>query len=556
MRDNKYILAMYDVRGKQDYIFRGRKLKEIVGGSLVIRDIFKDELYPAADEYAKQAHLSRVDNVIYNYRSESGDTSFSPENFRRHLEMGYIGEVIYDGGGNFFILYNDIDAFREVNKIFTKRVLEHTYSLTVLCSCIEGVDFDNYTTLGPKNTTISQEELGDRERLYAENRKREAKINPQMPAQVLPFTQVDYANSLPLYKYNKSISSRITRESYRKYEKYGEVSNQSNDLKYDASYDENVLGNIISEKVLDNIVQEKGKDSWLAVMYIDGNNMGAKVQNVFRDPGEGELTEKKKISYETAIAKLRAFSDFIQKEYIDDRLAAIDKALALKYKNKEAGDNDYKRRLVIYAGDEINIILNAHDVYDAVKAYFKGFPQGGSACAGIAIFKSHTPYADAYRIAEECCETGKRRMKLYKMKEVSMIDFHYCQGVIGSDLDTIRERECGDIISKPWLLSYDKEAVGTIPPEKIVTCAMIEELVEHLNTCSRTNIKGLLDCAKNSEAELMTELTRMQLRRKNSDQYGKISDVKDYDGNTTVSVGKLRKMVYDIVSVYDLWFRK
>ena len=45
---SKFVLAMYDIRGKQDFIFRTNKLKEIVGSSWLIRDCFVDYLFPAA----------------------------------------------------------------------------------------------------------------------------------------------------------------------------------------------------------------------------------------------------------------------------------------------------------------------------------------------------------------------------------------------------------------------------------------------------------------------------------------------------------------------------
>lgn len=536
---NKYVLAMYDVRGKQDYIFRSKKLKEIVGGSLVIRDIFKDELYPAANEYKRKQSLENGICVggeleaIFNYKDfdESDDSAFSSVNFKRHMERGYLGEVVYDGGGNFFILYKDKEVFEGINKIFTKRVLEHTYSLTVLCSCIVGVDFNDYK--------------GDRDKLYAENRIREARINPQLPAQTLPFTQVEYANSMPLYEYNESVKRKVSRESSRKYSKYAEVIKSGEGDQYD-------------EKILDGIVKEKGSDSWIAVIYIDGNNMGAKVQGLLKHPADGT---DKKVCYEDAVRSLREFSSKIQKEYIDDRLAAIDIVLAKKYMDS------HKRRLVIHAGDEINIIVNAHDAYDAVKAYFKEMPEGNSACAGIAIFKSHMPYADAYRIAEQCCETGKQLMKKYNMGEVNFVDFHYCQGAIGMDIEKIREREVGDIISKPWLLNLNLkdskfgEKIGRFNYSKVVTDKMIDNVVRLLNTCTRTNIKGLLECARSSESAMFTELTRMLLRRKpnekmldNQSEIKELSDLKDIEGKQ-MSREMLRKIIYDIVLVYDLWFR-
>ena len=45
MKDER-VLAMYDVRGKQEYIYRSRKIKEIIGASAIIRDVFSDYLFP------------------------------------------------------------------------------------------------------------------------------------------------------------------------------------------------------------------------------------------------------------------------------------------------------------------------------------------------------------------------------------------------------------------------------------------------------------------------------------------------------------------------------
>ena len=37
--ENKYALAMYDIRGKQEFIYRSSRIKEIIGGSALIREI-------------------------------------------------------------------------------------------------------------------------------------------------------------------------------------------------------------------------------------------------------------------------------------------------------------------------------------------------------------------------------------------------------------------------------------------------------------------------------------------------------------------------------------
>ena len=144
MDNNKeYVLAMYDIRSKQDFIYRSTSVKEIIGGSLIIRDCFKDYLYPSAKEISS--------NGIYG-GSEKEDADFNRDEFSKHLDAGYLGEVVYEGGGNLYILYKDEQAYRDTNCLFSKKVLENVGTLQVLSSYITGIDFDDYKS--------------DRKRLY------------------------------------------------------------------------------------------------------------------------------------------------------------------------------------------------------------------------------------------------------------------------------------------------------------------------------------------------------------------------------------------------------
>ena len=155
MNEDKYILAMYDIRSKQEYIYKSNKMKEIIGASYIIRDCFKDNLYLVDKECGgkkifnyKEANIiqkenknpvkeadpiskSNTDDIKEEKQS---DIRFTPDNFRKHLDEGYVGEIIYDGGGNFFVLYRDLKAYQEVNKRFYKKLLENTYSLKELHS--------------------------------------------------------------------------------------------------------------------------------------------------------------------------------------------------------------------------------------------------------------------------------------------------------------------------------------------------------------------------------------------------------------------------------------
>lgn len=500
MKEDSYVLAMYDIRGKQEYIYKSNKMKEIIGASYIIRDCFADYLYPAAEKCSEKG--------LFCYKHEVSDSEFSREKFEEHLEKGYIGEVIYDGGGNFFVLYRDRDAYKAVNKLFYRELLEDTYSLRVVTSYIEGVDFDNYKE--------------DQRKLYDVHRRREQKETMMHPVNTLPIVQVDYRTFMPLAK-KQNIAGKdykVSQESKKKYEKY-----------------ESIQEELKGQKLLDEIVTRKGEESLLAVIYIDGNNMGAQVENCLKGADK---------SYEFSVKALREFSADIQKHYIDDRKEDVNALLDLK--------KHQNRRFVVYAGDEITFVCNARYAYEVATDYLKKLARNElsesprTSCAGIAIFHSHVPFSEAYRIAEECCESGKKLMKEEGIWDASLIDYHYCQGAIGTSLEDIREQEECDDLSRPWFVEYGKgEAkTGELMLGRYVTNQIVEEMKQELQKAGRGNIKNLLFSAKKSEADFLMELERIKAHQ--------IKKEIDFSLKGKLDEKMQRKLIYDMVIVYDLWF--
>lgn len=518
--DNKKVLAMYDIRGKQAFIFRTNKLKEIVGGSWIIRDLFNDYLYDEARDDGSKG--------IFNYNDENvseDEKKFTEDNFNNHLEQGYIGEVVYDGGGNFLLLFKDKDTFKDVTYRFTKKVYEEIGTLQVLAACTEIDDFSNFEE--------------DRKELYRKHRDLESSESVIEPWACLPIVQVDRATSQPIENYDKDINKKYSKESWAKIKKYDDyirvVHNRSEAKEKDTVGVEDLFVDNINN--LDELVHKKGEDSQLAVVFIDGNGMGARVQNILRNANS--------LSYEDCVEKMREFSDEIQDVYIEKGIKSAFKD------NEDKSDEDYKKhRIVVYSGDETSFIVQARDAYNVAKNYIDSFDANGedSACAGIAIFHSHAPYADAYRIAEECCESGKKWMKNNGVDNACLIDYHICQGAIGTSLDNIREKEVGSLCSKPWL--YTVKGVKEEENDKAATINEVEKLKKFFNKIGRNNVKDLAKCAKNGEVELEMELKRIEAHQQEKEK-------QDTDWNYVygMSKEKRRKLIYDVVLAYDFWFK-
>lgn len=499
---DKYVLAMYDVRGKQEFIFKTNKIKEIIGGSAIIRDVFADYLYCAAES------VSENNKGIYSYKKESGDTAFTQEGWEKHLSEGYVGEVIYDGGGNFFVIYKTKEILIEVNKKFTKAVLENIGTLRVLCSYVEIDNFDDYKA--------------DEKRLRTEHRRHENEESIMRSVNAIPFLQVDSNTSQPIVFTNigkikgKNIPPKVSQESYAKYKKF---SNEQ----------------LIGEQILDKLVAQKGSDSMLAVIFIDGNNMGAKVSGCLENADSSD--------YKSSIAALREFSNDIQRKYVDETRDAIVKKL--------------KNRIIVNAGDEMSFICKASDAFKAVEAYFDTLrkDESCSSCAGIALFHSHAPYYEVYKIAEECCDNAKTVMKKREETDTCYMDFQYCQGALGMNLDTMRARETGDLSSKPWLIA------GESKEPDVYTLDEVKRIVVGLNAMdARTNIKDLVSSAKDSLQVFNMEMSRIYAHmsstvKKNADVKYIFEDmIKDKSDNKKEE--RRRSLIYDIGIVYDQWFSK
>lgn len=63
-----------------------------------------------------------------------------------------------------------------------------------------------------------------------------------------------------------------------------------------------------------------------------------------------------------------------------------------------------------------------------------------TACAGISIVKKNYPFIKAYEMAEELCENAKEFLGENKMSH-SALDFHLCQGEVSSSIKEIRREK-------------------------------------------------------------------------------------------------------------------
>ena len=478
---SELVTALYDCRSKQEYIYRTNKVKEIAGGS---------------------ALLAHVYEMFYDKCRENGIALETDWRTKKFVKKGFEssaddGIVIYEGGGNLYMMFKTRDIYLKANKLFSKMLLDESYTISVIASCVDSTDnFNN-----------------DRKALYIENTRQKNMGTYTVPCNALPFTQLDRNTWQPVVKKEKgkdiSKEAVLKRAAYKKYCKHDEE---------------------INSEVLDSLVWDKGEESLLAVIYIDGNAMGKKIK---------ALTEGID-DYDKCVEKLRSFSLDTDSIYVEKPLKAINECLKKKRTDEgiPADSQLHKYRKVVGGGDEITIICNARDAKDIVLEYFKSLNSNNTdaehhaSCAGIAIFHSHDPFSEIYKIAEACCEMGKKATR--PESRDNYIDFHYCHSGIVNELEVIREKQEKDFTARPYKLEDFEDFCNK---------------AKALSEIGRQNIKTLRDNIFMGDSYFEFEIMRILSNTKLSN-FKKLNDEYENDRDG------FKKLIYDISLVYDLWFAR
>jgi len=487
MRKNNMITAIYDCRSKQEYIYRTNKIREIAGASKLLSNV-----------YAILINETGL-NIINTWREDAIQKKpFRKEDF---IESGYDGAVIYEGGGNLYVLFKDKDTYVKANMEFSRRLLEISYSVSIITAFVETTDSFN----------------DDRANLYLQKEKSKKLGVYSVTCNVLPFTQTDRLTFMPLSTTDKK-ENKVTSEASLKRKAYFKYYNKDSEL---------------STEVLDSLVDEKGKDSILAVIYIDGNDMGNKIK---------KCTEGKD-DYAECVTALREFSLHTNEYFVERPISAIEKCLQAKNETEKAVIEEnprkaHKYRLIIGGGDEITIICRGCDAKDVADAYFQelnntpelsvGIPN--TSCAGIALFHSHAPFADVYQIAEACCEMGKEESHK-PGNNGNYIDFHYCHSGITNELKVIRKQQEAEYTLRPYRLDDFKKFI---------------HVGQILRSVGRSNVKSLGESVVKGES-----FFRFDVQRVRAGKYSGFNDLADeYSDNEE----RFKRMIYDVSVVYDLWF--
>ena len=432
-------LTVFDVSGIQNYLFKSSKLKENLGASRIVSDLLK-KMLPASIENIcnglKLKFITDWENAAEFLITKSDDIA---------------AEIVYIGGGNAMVAFSDKKIAIEVTKKLSMEIIKKAPGLEFSAAHHE-TDFKDF-----KN---DRKELLGKKLFIAKNstirssRLLGISITRQCPQTGLPASELDSDN-------DKKNENYISREIYTKRKA------ADNELFVDLIENQELYQFPLDLEKLGQITGE----SHIAVIHIDGNNIGACLNEYLAEQNDYQnavktmrefstkVTENYRAAFKEVVGRLEQNIEkqdgtyyCIEKKNVQGKI--VEKKFELNYDSK-AHKAYLPIRPILFDGDDITFVTDARLGLSIAELFLKEISSKGisindvsrpiSACAGIAIIKTRFPFFRAYRLAEELCGSAKRKAKIiarqYSIPTGNWLDFHIVQSGITTDLSSIRYQQ-------------------------------------------------------------------------------------------------------------------
>ncbi len=431
-------LVVVDTMQIQPYIFGSNRLRENVGASYLV-DL-------ATRDWAFEAVKSAVPG-----KTNIGDGNKLTDD--AWIENGWEAEVVYSGGGKFVVLFGDGEKAREFTSKLSLRALREVPGLQLVI--VQQELYWHEHDLHYK--------LDEAFRALAVQKRNHAWSAPLLGLSVtascgstgLPATGVvPGIRGEPGYLASDEIQAKVdvarpqqtnTSEADRRLQRTIKLEAE---YRYPADFED--MG------------ATAGEYSHIAVVHADGNGMGQRIRDIGNKYDKNRdfvlALREFSIDVEDAAKKaLNAVLDRLVKHIVDkDGGKSIvyepHQDMSIKIELAKGKDGRYyiPFRPIVFGGDDVTFVCDGRLGLSLATAYLREFEQqtaglgkDGSrltACAGIAIVKSHYPFARAYALAVELT----RSAKFYRSKEEiagSCLDWHFALSGLGGSITEIRDRE-------------------------------------------------------------------------------------------------------------------
>ena len=441
--------ALFDTASIQQYVFGSSKLKENLGASYNIENIYK--------VFENETNIANI-----------------------KFEKGFIG------GGNALIFFENEDNCKEAVKSFTRDILVKYPGVTVVVASGE-LDKDS------PNFRVG---LND---LFSQLQKNKSAYLQQTIPPSFGFFAEDITNGFAAnmaYEVDKNDQRYVSAVTASKL-----LSIEESKKKYDS-----ILRKVLSDNKyeLPTDLEDLGRvegSSHIAIVHIDGNSMG------MRFIEQKDLPNIQALSKTVAEKVQEAFNYIIkQMPEITEKLC---KELNIENKHKLfirpiiIGGDDItfitNGKLGVYLAKLFIEKLQEGELSDGKPLY---------ACAGVAITNYKYPFYRGYQIAEDLCSIAKAKSKELKEKtddeQKSWLDFHVVFGGISDSVSEIRETQYNNDITKAGDKTFIQRPFGI----KTNTKFDMDKYLEPMKTFSEKDSQGKKKFPRNKIKELRSAIIK------------------------------------------------
>lgn len=371
------VAVFIEMMSIQKYIFESNKLKENIGASYIVENIFEE----------------LKDNYKYSYV----------------------------GGGNALLYFDSLEEAESAIRNWSRDLLQKAPGFVPIIAIEDNFDDENYSK--------------SRAKLIKKTKVQENRFIPQTELSSFGITADCPRSGLSAEiwgdKLPKDDQSYISSVNYTKIlaEKYADKKLQDNFR--------DIIGKYRFPDELDKLGGTKGENSHIAVVHIDGNDLGDKFKH--------KKTEKevKELSSGLKNAVKESFGETLKK--LVEILPDLEKENEISPKKDKHANFLLPVRPIVIGGDDITFVCDARVGLFLTKEFINFFENQTickenkvTACAGISIVKTKYPFYRAYQMAEALCANAKLKRKKESSQD-SYIDFHISFGGLGGNLKEIRD---------------------------------------------------------------------------------------------------------------------
>ncbi|MEM3485504.1 MAG: hypothetical protein QXI12_07760 [Candidatus Methanomethyliaceae archaeon] len=436
----RYALMVVDTGAIQDYIFGTNNLKQNAGASYLVDCATRKWV---ADALPKPNNVLDLDDM---------QSPFSNKN----IEDGELkAEIVYTGGGNAIIIFAEPGEAVAFTKRYTRHLLLEASNLHILLAHTE-FDWDE-EPLGGDNGVVR------RVMAILNRRKNDHVLSPSVPG--LAVTAACTYTDLPAVTENieDGETHLLSAEALTKVQAFNQAHGRLLRLVDWCGYQ--VPMNF------DDFGRTVGESSYIAVIHTDGNGMSKRIR---------ALRDKFPLAQQNRdyIREMRQFSLSLQNASMEALCKTV-RHLANSVKPSETGekcigpvvirDNKLPFRPLIFGGDDVTFVCDGRLGISLAACFLNEFSSRvlsdgmpPYARAGVAVVKTHYPFAQSYALAEALCASAKnyvleRQKPPFNEDGLTVMDWHFATGGVITSLERIREREYtvrdGKLFARPIRLT-------------------------------------------------------------------------------------------------------